>query len=266
MIAKHIGVQGIPLTWHRLWLGALATGAIVLASRRPFTLADLRASVPGGVAFAINAALFFVAVKQTTVANATVIAALQPALLLVVVGPLFGERVDTRAVTVTFVAIAGVAAVVFGSADSAAWSPLGDLLAVGALLAWAWYFVTAKQARAHLGSLPFLLGIQLVGAVLLTPPALLSGQRLGMGAGDWGWLAVMVLIPGAVGHLFMNWAHRYTSMQLTSALTLAIPVVATLTAAVTLDEPLVAVQVLGMAIVLASLGAIARRTTAVPSR
>jgi drug/metabolite transporter (DMT)-like permease len=266
VIAKHIDLQGIALTWHRLWLGALSTGAIVLLSRRPFTAADLRRSVPGGVAFALNAGLFFVAVKETTVANATVIAALQPALLLVVVGPLFGERVDTRAIAMTVVAVAGVVVVMFGSAGSGAWSPLGDLLAVGALLAWAWYFVAAKQARAHIGSLPFLLGIQVVAAALMTPLALASRQRLGLTLADWGWLAVMVLVPGAIGHLFMNWAHRYTTMQLTSALTLAIPVVATVAAAVALDEQLVLAQVLGMAVVVGSLAAIVRRTAGVASR
>lgn len=261
VIAKHIGLQGLALSWHRLWLGSVVSCLLLLAARRRFTVADLRASARGGFAFAVNVVLFFIAVKQTTVANATVISALQPALLLVVVGPLFGERVDSRAVAVTGAAVAGVAIVMFGSSGSAAWSPLGDALAVGALLTWAWYFVAAKQARATVDALPFLVGMQLVATVAVTPVVLVSGQRLGLVAADWAWLGVMVVFPGALGHLLMNWAHRYTTMQLTSALTLAIPVVATVTAAVALDEPLIGTQVAGIAVVICSLAIVVRRTT-----
>src|SRR5205085_224072 len=65
----------------------------------------LWAALPGGVAFSADITLFFTAVKHTTVANATMISALQPALVLFVAGPLFGERVTTRDVGWTLLAL-----------------------------------------------------------------------------------------------------------------------------------------------------------------
>ena len=59
---------------------------------------------------------------------------------------------------------------------------------------------------------------------------------------------------GALGHFLMNWAHAYTKLVLTSLLTLASPVVSVAAAAVLLGEPVLAAQIVGMTVVLCSLG------------
>ena len=261
VIAKHVAVEGLVLGWYRLSLGAVAAGLVLVATGRRLTRADLRTAVPGGIAFGLDMVLFFTAVKHTTVANATIISALQPALMLLVVGPLFGERVARRSVVLTAVALAGVIAVVLASSGTTEWSPGGDALAVAALVAWMGYFVAAKQARRTVGVLSYLVAIQLIGAAFVTPLALLSGRHFAVASGDWAWIAVMVAVPGGAGHLLMNWAHRYTAMQLSSALTLGMPVVSTLAAAVFLDEPLLVGQVVGMAVVVAALGALVWRAS-----
>ena len=145
------GIDGLVIGFHRLWIGALVTLAAFYATGGRLTWRTLRLSVPGGVAFACDIVLFFSALKHTTVANATVVGALQPALVLVVAGPLFGERITKALVAATVVAVGGVALVVYGSADEAVWSPLGDLLAVGALFAWTSYFVASRQVRQRAG-------------------------------------------------------------------------------------------------------------------
>src|SRR5687768_13131774 len=84
-------VDGVVLGFHRLWVGALVTLVVLYATGRRLTWMVLRRSLPGGLAFALDIALFFSALKHTTVANATVVGALQPALVLLVAGRLFGE-------------------------------------------------------------------------------------------------------------------------------------------------------------------------------
>src|SRR5437868_14208366 len=128
-------LDGLTLGFHRLWVGAAAMTVIFLLSGRRLTLRLLWESVPGGLAFGADIILFFTAVKHTTVANATMISALQPALVLFVAGPLFGERVRVSDVGWTVVALLGVVVVVFGSATTPSWSLLGDLLAVLCLFA-----------------------------------------------------------------------------------------------------------------------------------
>ena len=81
----------------------------------PLTWSDFRTAAPMGVVLAIEIVFFFIAIKQTTVANVTVIGALTPLLLFGVAARRFKERVSVRVVGATLLALAGVVAVVFGS-------------------------------------------------------------------------------------------------------------------------------------------------------
>ena len=91
--------------------------------------------------------LFFSALKHTTVANATVVGALQPALVLVVAGPLFGERITKALVAATAVAVGGWRRGVRigrrGGVEPARRPP-----AVGALFAWTGYFIASGRPGA----------------------------------------------------------------------------------------------------------------------
>jgi len=73
--------------------------------RRPLSLAVLSRSVLAGLFPAAGIALFFSALKLTSVAVATVIGAFQPALVLVVAGRFFGERVGWRVAVRTVVSV-----------------------------------------------------------------------------------------------------------------------------------------------------------------
>src|SRR4051794_10987565 len=160
-------VDGLTLAFHRLWVGALAMFVIyTLRGGRlrggRLRLKLLRAALPAGIAFAADIGLFFTAVKHTTVANATMISALQPALVLFVAGPLFGEKVRTSDIGWTVVALLGVVVVVFGSATTPSWSAFGDVLAVLCLFAWTAYFIFGKKAREHLDAVSFVTAMSVV--------------------------------------------------------------------------------------------------------
>lgn len=261
VVAKLVeGVDGLVLGFHRLWIGALVTVAVLFVRGKRLSWRQLRLCLPGGLAFGLDIVLFFSALKSTTVANATVIGALQPALVLLVVGRLFGEKVTRSAVAWTVVAIGGVAIVVFGSSATPAWSPRGDLLAAAALFAWTWYFVASKQARRDLDPLDFLAGMTLVAAVAVAPVALLSGQRLNPGGGgEWLKIAALAICSGGIGHLLLSWAHDHIELSAMSLLTLAVPVVATISGALFIHERIVLLQVVGMAVVLCALGTVVLR-------
>lgn len=254
-------VNGLVLGFHRLWIGTVATLAVYYATGGRLRWRSLRLSLAGGLAFGTDIVLFFSALKHTTVANATVVGALQPLLLLLVVDRLFGEAVTRRLVAWSVVAIAGVAVVVYGSSGVPGWSAGGDLLAAAALLAWTAYFVASKRVRQDLQPLEYLAGMLLTATVAIAPFALLSGQRLDPGGADaWAWIAVLAVGSGGVGHLLLNWAHGHVELAVVSLLTLAVPVVAVVSAALFLDEAFGWVQAAGMVIVLASLAVVALQT------
>lgn len=254
VLVKHLAIDGLTLATDRIWIGAAVYVAAFALRGGRLSPRALRASMAGGLCFAADIALFFVSLHHTSVADATVIGALQPALVLLVAGPLFGEIVGPPEVVLSAIGMLGVAIAVFGSAPTAGRTAFGDLLAVGALVAFTWYFVASKQARTGLGALEYQTCMLVVAAVVLTPVAVLSGHPLlPPHASGLGWAALLALVPGS-GHLLVNWAHRSTPIMTTSLLTLGTPVVSVAGAALFLAEPLTAVQVLGATF---ALGAVA---------
>lgn len=258
VVAKAVDLPGAQLAAYRLALGALLMYVVLRVGRRRFRLASIRPALVAGVAFGVDMVVFFTAIKHTTVANATVITALQPVMLLLVAGRVFGERVSVRLVALISVCFAGVTVVVLGSAASPEWSPFGDALALVATALWAWYFVAAKQARQELGAVEFQVALQLVALVVVTPLALLVDGGLSMSHTDHlSGVLLMAAIPGT-GHLLMNWAHPALPITTTSTLTLAMPVASSALAAVFLDEGLAPTQLVGMGVVLVALAMLVR--------
>lgn len=248
----------LALSLYRMWLGFALMAPLWATTRRPPSWLALRVAAPAGLMFGANLMLFVGAVRLTSVASATLIQVLQPALVLLVAGRWFGERVGAREVVWTAVSIGGVALVVLGSASRPGWNPLGDLLAVGALLTWTGYFLAAKRARDHLTTIELMTWVMLIAALVVTPVAWLSGQDLGPPRGiSWLWLGLFVLVPGA-GHFLMNWAHRFVDVSVSSLLAVGWPVVSAAAAWVILREPLAPVQVLGGLLAMAAITAVLR--------
>jgi drug/metabolite transporter (DMT)-like permease len=256
-------MRGMAFAFHRMWLAAALYALVASALRRRVTWRAIRVSAPGGLFFAFNIATFFTALQHTSVANASIIGALQPAVMLVVVNRLFGERPGVREVVWTAVAIAGAAIVVIGSSSAKTGDPLGDFLALLAMLGFAAYFVASKQARATLGAFEYQSALSVVAALSLVPVVAIAGQLELPDASSWPWLVAMVALPGT-GHLLTNYAHAYVPLSLMSVITLLAPAGSTLSAWAILDERLVLVQIAGMVVTVGALGLMVRSARPAP--
>ncbi len=256
------GIDGVGISFYRLLFGTALLSVVYLGTGARFSRRMLWLCVPGGIAFGLDILLFFSALRETSTANATVIGALQPILLLPIGIRMFGESVDRRVVAFSFVAVAGTAVVVLGGSGLPQWSPYGDLLATGALFTWTAYFVASKSARRDLGALQYFTGLTVVALVVVAPYAVVSRADLSPAASsDWLAIIAVTVFSGALGHVLLNWSHGHVPLQVMSLLTLLVPVVATAGAVVFLDEAVDAVQWVGMVIVLASLAVVARQTS-----
>lgn len=258
VVAKASDIDGPVLALHRAWgAAALYVGLHLLLGGR-ITRAALRAAAPGGLFFGVQLAFFFSAIQLTTVANATMLIALQPVAVLLFFSKRFGETVTARQLALSGAALAGVALVVFGSTESPSWSPVGDLLAVGALVMWTFYFVGSKEARQTLGAVEYQGLSLLFSAAIMVPVAAVFSGTVDPGPGKWGWIPAMIAIPGT-GHLALNWAHPRVRLALVSQLTLFSPVVAVALAALVLEgETVNAIQLAGMALVLGPLAVLVK--------
>ena len=213
-----------------------------------------------GVFFALSTALGFGSFQQTTIANATLIGSLTPAVLLFLAPRILGENITAQRVVYSLVSFVGVVAVVVGAEASGAGEHglLGDALAFGNMAVWTIYFVTAKRARDEgMNTWSFLTGICLTNVLLALPWALISSDDLlAPTAKDWVLLTLMMLIPGTTGHYMMTWAQRYLDTTVSSLITLLGPVISTSLAFVFLDQNVSTVQILGGVVVLLGLGGV----------
>ena len=256
---KAVKPTGLVTVFYRCWFAIPPLWLTVLAPsvRRRLDGAWLRASMVGGLLFSVHQLLYFTSLKLTSVANVTIIGALQPALVLLVAGRMFGERVTARAVLWSAVALVGTGLVVFGSVGAPSWSGAGDVLAAANLFAFTAYFVVSKRFRERVGPWEYVIGMTTVSGVAVLAVVLASGQDLASPAGwDWVALAALAIFPGTLGHVLTNWAHAHTSAFVVSMMLLAVPVIAALGAVVLLDEALGTLQLAGGAVVLVAIGRI----------
>ena len=257
VLAKGIEMPGLTVISYRM---VMYVGLVVLWAKwrgTPLTRTGLRVAAVGGVMLGVDLAFFYIAVKETTIANATVIGACQPVIALVI-GPIFfNERPKLRDVGFSMLAIVGVVIVVLGSSGVPEWSLRGDLAAFAALLFFTAYFTASKAAGGKVSSTEYTAGTAVWATVLVVPLTLVSGVDLGPpNANSWIALVVLALIPGMFGHLLMNFSFTKIPLWLGSTLTLFIPVASTLLALAFLDEQVEIIQFVGMAVVIASLMAV----------
>lgn len=255
VIAKGISELGpLAVVFWRMWIYTAIVLAFLHLRGTPLRMSSIRASLGGGLSLGADIMLFFVALRLTTVANATVIGSCQPIIMLLIAGRLFGERPRRADWGLAVLALAGVAVVLFGSSGLPEWSLTGDLLSVVTVVAWTLYFVFSKLTRATISSSQYTGATALLAALVSTPFAIGSGQVFDMPSPTaWLWLVILSIGPGFTSHMLMNWAFGHIPAWLGSTMTLAIPVTSTLLAWAFLDESVVALQFGGMAIVMVAL-------------
>lgn len=253
LILKHTDMPALSFAAYRLWMGVLLYVVVFAVTGRRLPWKTLRACALGGVFFAVDVAFSFLAYQKTSVADATIIGALAPVCIMLGAARWFGERVERRDLVFVGTSLAGVTIVAIGSAGSPAFGAWGDVFAAASVLSWTTYWLFSKRARVEIGALEYMASVMLVAAVLMTAFAIVSGEGLALPRGaDWGWIWLVTIVPGALGHLLVAWSHRHVEAWLGSLITQSQPVVGSLAAWVLLGEQLNAAIVLGGAIVLAS--------------
>jgi drug/metabolite transporter (DMT)-like permease len=261
ILVKITKVEGLAFVFYRLWAGAAIMLVVCAVLRRPLTWRKIKAAAPGGALFGFNVALFVSAIKLTGVADVLIIQAVQPALTLMVAGPLFGERITRSDVGWTLASIGGVVLVVLGSSGTPSFSLRGDVLAVFSLLVWTVYFLVSKRARRDVPAIEYMTVVTVMSAVLVTPVVLVSGQSLG----GWRWQDVVMLAAFVVaaqgGHVLVAWAHAQVDVSISTLVILAQPIIAVAAAAIVLNEEVTLLELLGGAVVMVAVWVIVRRAT-----
>lgn len=255
LMVRGMDVEGTTVALYRMWSGTPVMLVAARAFGAPLDRKVLRAAVVPGVFFGLSMMLGFQAVRTTSIASATLIGALTPAVILLGANRIVGERSDARRVPFAVVAFAGLAMVVLVGGDRNGSTLHGDLLAFGNLACFTVYFLILKKLRnAGLNSWAFLAGVFVVGTLVITPWCVATGDDVGtITMKDVLLLGGMVLGPGLVGHGLISWASRHLPVTTTSLLTLGSPVVSVIGGWLIYDQQLGWGQVVGAVLVIGGL-------------
>ena len=224
------------------------------------TRKTMRESLAPGIVFGISTMLGFIAWKETSIANATIIGNLSAALILFVAPRMLKEQVSRRQVVFSILSFVGVFGVVFGASGAGGAKLLGDVFALLNAVFWAIYFVASKRARTGgISTWAYLFGISVAQLIVVVPLCLVFSPDIGtVSSRDLGILLAMALIPGTMGHGLMVWAHRFVNASVTSLIGLLVPVISMAAAWIVYNQDVAPMQMLGAAVVLLSLAGVVR--------
>lgn len=195
-------------------------------------------ALAGFVGFGLFAVTFNVGLGLTTASRAALLIGTMPIWSMIMARRITGERLGPRQVTGVLLTVAGVA-LVMGTRGFGNGQLLGDGLILVTSFLGALYAVLAKRAIARNRAITVTLYAMVAGCLLLTPISLVEGvpgTLLELGSENWALLA-FVSIPGAAIAWFMwTWSLERLSPTQTAVYVNFNPLIATILAALLLDE------------------------------
>ncbi len=209
--------------------------------------------------------LFFAALEHTSAGNTAIINALSPVLTALAAAALLGERLGTRAYAGIGVACAGALVLVSG-ADPARLARLalnrGDLLMLGAVACWVAYSLVLRRLLARYAAFGLTFHATLAGVLVLVVVTTVSGGWsgiAGMSARALGAIVYMGAFASGLGYLLYTFSvARLGPTRTSSVVYCTVPVFVALLALATLGEPITAVALASIALVVAGLRLLAR--------
>jgi len=258
----------------RLFFSLIIVAAFLLPSRgwrqwRQLDRRGLLLAAGAGVMLALHFWGWNSSVDMTTVAASVVLVNTQPILVALLSAAWLREGPSRRQWLGIVVAVAGAAIVAWGDAGSLSQSlgsraALGDLLALGAGVAAALYYLAGRRLRQVLDVWPYVALVY--GACFLTLLIIAALARVPLLPQPPRELAIFVALalgPMLLGHTGMNWALKYLPAYVVNLTVLGEPVGATLLAALLpgIREVPPRVTFVGGALVLAGILLALSRTT-----
>lgn len=204
-----------------------------------------------GLFFAADLAFWHWSITLTTVANATLLANLNPVFVALAGYVLFKERFSGLFLIGLAGAMAGAVTLMGSSLEFAPDRLPGDILGVVTATMYAGYFITAARLRSHYGAVEVLLFTAFVTALALMPMALLSEDNFFPESLKGWWILIgLALICQVIGQGLIVYALAHLPAAFSALSLLVQPIVASLAAWVLFDEALGLLEMGGAFLVL----------------
>ncbi|HUS17054.1 MAG TPA: DMT family transporter [Chloroflexia bacterium] len=268
VVTKAVLAEITPLAFifARFALMTILAFAVLAARGRRAQWAIGRADLPrfllvGICGYTLYQLGFVLGLDNTSPFSSSLLIAMVPFFTLVILAA-SGERARLGAWLGLGVALAGV--VLFLADKSAApGSLVGDLLSLGAAVAFAFYGVLNRRLTRDYPPETYTAYTVLLGSIpllaLSTPAALAQPWTI---ISVWGWIAIvyMVVLPVYVAYMLWNWAIARRGAAAATSLTLLVPIVSGTLSAIFFGEGFGPLKLIGAALVLAGLVMLRRQS------
>jgi len=253
LILSETSMTPLSFAAYRLWTGVAIYAVMFAATGRRLRWSTIKACAPGGLIFAADVGLAFIAFHDTSIVDATVIGTLSTVTIAIGAAIWFGESLRRSALVLIAVSMVGVVLVAVGSSGTPSFGVRGDVAALCSALTWTAYWLYSKRARATVGALEYMATVMLVAAIAMTIVAPATGASLAWpNASEWLGLFTVALVAGAVGHSLLAWSHQHLQAWLASLILNCQPIVSVALAWVLLRQEVTPLTALGSVLVLAA--------------
>jgi drug/metabolite transporter (DMT)-like permease len=237
----------------RMVITSLVWNAIVLASGRRPSWRSIRMAALPGIFFGLDIAFFYLGATHNSVANAEMISATTPFIVVPIGARFFGERLHSRALFFALLAIGGVAIVLFSAPANGDASVRGCIFGVIALCCWAGYISGTRRLRGEMDVASYMAAMTPVATLAVLPLALLHGDMLSITRHGWMYVVLLTMMTGVLAHGLMVFAQSTIPIGSIGIAQIAQPALAALWSFLLLDEVLHGWQLVGMLLVLVGL-------------
>jgi drug/metabolite transporter (DMT)-like permease len=255
-LVKRAETPGVLVAFWRMLAVSVLWNALLWATRRGrVTLADARQVWLPGVCFGLNLAVFFAGATHNSVANAALIGALAPFLIVPIGAWRFGERNHPRALVFALVAFGGVALVLLSAPASGDASLQGNVFGVIAMLLLVAYVTSTRQLRGDMEVTRFMATICPIAALAVLPIAVAHGGVFELSATGWLFTAILTLTSGITAQGLLVYAQKTIQIGTIGIAQQLQPALAVVCSYLLLGEVITPRQGIGIAIVVAGLTA-----------
>lgn len=210
-----------------------------------------RAIAVAGLTFAFDLVVWHLAIRNTSVANATFLATMMPVWVVLGSGVFLSEKVDRVVVYGLVLCLGGAAALIGTTATLNPGHLLGDIYGFATSIFFGAYVLAVRAARRTAGTGRIVFLSSLITAVVLLPVALVvEGDLLPATFAGFAALAALALVSHTGGQGFLTYALGHLPAAFSSLVIFLEGIAAALAGWLILSEPVSIAQAIGGALIL----------------
>ncbi len=225
-------VVAVPALTLAFWRMFIASGMLwsyeLIKKQEPLSLINRKRIIFAGIFLGLHFICFFLGVRYTSIANATLLATLGP-LFTSVISFFRGEKTSPMVYLGLGIALIGIIIIQFNDLSLSPENLLGNSLSLLSSLFIAITFTLAAEIRKNTGNIVYGRSLFFVASITIAVVALLLGDSLlSFKKPHIIWFLFLGLVPSILGHNMLNYALKYFSPTAVASVPLGEPIIASI--------------------------------------